>query len=195
MWSTIVTVVVAGWNCLPQFAIALKFSAALINFITAVTLLVQRLRRWSRRHASATDRRLIHPAVYCQSGNRRRSVVLVLAPLDLIVLVTLSSWPDGTHGYQLLQAVRADHDANVATTSLYRGIRGLLDRGLIAEVALAAGEDPRRRRYQVTAAGLQAAKAEQQRLLRLFATSPRLAGAASPRLARTTSPRLAGVPS
>jgi DNA-binding PadR family transcriptional regulator len=119
----------------------------------------------------------------------------VLGPLDLIILVTLSSWPDGTHGYQLLQAVRAEHDPDVATTSLYRAIRGLLDRGLIAEVALAPGEDPRRRRYQVTGAGFEAAKTERTRLLRLFATSPRLAGVTSPRLARATSPRLAGVTS
>jgi hypothetical protein len=77
----------------------------------------------------------------------------------------------------LLQTARADHDSKVATTSLYRCIRGLLDRDLITEVALAPGEDARRRRYQVTAAGLVAARTEHARLLRLFAASPRLAGA------------------
>jgi DNA-binding PadR family transcriptional regulator len=101
----------------------------------------------------------------------------MLAPLDLVILVALSRTDDGTHGYDLLQSVRAEHAPGVATTSLYRALRHLLDRGLIAEVALAPGEDARRRRYHVTATGLAAVAGERRRLLDLFASSPRLAGA------------------
>jgi DNA-binding PadR family transcriptional regulator len=101
----------------------------------------------------------------------------MLAPLDLVVVVTLSRTADGTHGYDLLQTVRAEHGAEVATTSLYRTLRHLLDRGLVAEVPLAPGEDARRRRYRVTDAGVAAAAAERARLVTLFASSPRLAEA------------------
>jgi DNA-binding PadR family transcriptional regulator len=103
----------------------------------------------------------------------------MLAPLDLVVVVTLSRTPDGTHGYDLLQTVRAEHDAAVATTSLYRVLRHLLDRGLVAEIPLDPGEDARRHRYRVTDAGIAAATAERVRLATLFASSPRLAGAHS----------------
>jgi DNA-binding PadR family transcriptional regulator len=101
----------------------------------------------------------------------------MLAPLDLVVVVTLSRTPDGTHGYDLLQTVRAEHGSAVATTSLYRSLRQLLDRGLVAEVPHEPDEDARRRRYRVTDAGLAAAMAERARLATLFASSPRLAGA------------------
>ena len=100
----------------------------------------------------------------------------MLPPLDLVVLVTLSRTPDGTHGYDLLQIVRAEHGSAVATTSLYRTLRQLLGRGLVTEVALEPEEDPRRRRYRVTDAGLAAAATERTRLATLFASSPRLAG-------------------
>jgi DNA-binding PadR family transcriptional regulator len=101
----------------------------------------------------------------------------MLSALDLVIVVTLAGAERGTHGYDLLQTVRSGHDPAVATTSLYRAIRSLLDRGLIAEAALEDGEDQRRRRYRITDAGLAAAAAERRRLERLFTGAPRLAGA------------------
>jgi DNA-binding PadR family transcriptional regulator len=101
----------------------------------------------------------------------------MLAPLDLVIVVTLSRIQDGTHGYDLLQTVRAEQGSAIATTTLYRALRHLLERGLVAEVPLDQGEDPRRRRYRVTDAGVAAATAERIRLATLFASSPRLAGA------------------
>ena len=101
----------------------------------------------------------------------------MLAPLDLVVLVTLSRRSQGTHGYDLLQTLRDEHEIDAATTSLYRSLRQLLDRGLIIEAEPMPGDDPRRRRYSITSAGSQAVAMEQKRLTRLFRTFVRPARA------------------
>src|SRR5690349_1648413 len=93
----------------------------------------------------------------------------MLAPLDLVVLVTLSRRPNGSHGYDLLQTVRDEHGVDVATTSLYRALRQLLERDLVAETEPEPGEDARRRRYRITPAGADAVAAERTRLTKLFA--------------------------
>jgi DNA-binding PadR family transcriptional regulator len=101
----------------------------------------------------------------------------VLAPLDLVVLVALTRHPNGTHGYDLLHTMRDTYGVDAATTSLYRALRQQLERGLVAEVALEEGADPRRRCYRITAAGVEAVSAERTRLMRLFDGTPRSAGA------------------
>lgn len=102
----------------------------------------------------------------------------MLAPLDLVVLVTLSQASRGSsHGYDLLHTIREEHGIDAATTSLYRALRQLLERELLVEVPLQAGDDPRRRRYRITAAGMAAVSAEQARLNRLFAGRLRATGA------------------
>jgi len=103
----------------------------------------------------------------------------MLSATDIVVLVTLSRSAEGCHGYELLQTARVEQGTALATTTLYRCLRGLLERGLVEETELAPGEDERRRRYRVNAAGLAAARAEGTRLKRLFASSPRLAGVLS----------------
>jgi DNA-binding PadR family transcriptional regulator len=103
----------------------------------------------------------------------------MVSATDVVVLVTLSRNAEGCHGYELLRTVRTEQGTALATTTLYRCLRGLLERGLIDEVELAPGEDERRRRYRINAAGLTAARVEATRLKRLFASSPLLAGVLS----------------
>ena len=56
--------------------------------------------------------------------------------------------------------------------TLYRAISRLLEAGLIAEIATPRGEDPDRRRYyQMTRAGRQAATIESRRLARQLETA------------------------
>jgi DNA-binding PadR family transcriptional regulator len=102
----------------------------------------------------------------------------MLAPLDLVVLVTLTQASHrSAHGYDLLQTIRESHGIDAATTSLYRALRQLRARGLLDEVPLRAGDDPRRRRYRITTAGIAAVAAERARLIRLFGSRLRATGA------------------
>jgi membrane protein implicated in regulation of membrane protease activity len=50
MWSAIDVNIQTVWELLPAVTVALQFGTALIGFIVAVTVLVRRVRRRSRRH-------------------------------------------------------------------------------------------------------------------------------------------------
>jgi len=77
-----------------------------------------------------------------------------LSPQVLQVLLSVSQAP--MHGYAIIQDVRARTDGQMALTAstLYDALARLLDAGLIRETAPPSDDlDPRRRYYELTAAG------------------------------------------
>jgi DNA-binding PadR family transcriptional regulator len=87
---------------------------------------------------------------------------LPLTPVAFEVLLALADEP--RHGYAILQAVEGRLAAvlPLRTGTLYRALAGLLDAGLITEVA--APGDARRRVYRLTPLGRDVLKAEAERL-------------------------------
>jgi DNA-binding PadR family transcriptional regulator len=108
----------------------------------------------------------------------------MLKPIALHVLLALADRE--SHGYAVMQAIRAqsDGEVEVTTASFYRHLARLLDEGLVAETSGPGRDDPRRGAYyRLTPRGRQALAAEQQRLAALVARmkkvrlTPRKAGA------------------
>ncbi len=93
---------------------------------------------------------------------------LPLHPLEARILVVLTEGP--AHGYRLVQAIEA-RDSNWTTilpANLYRRVRALSNRGLIAPVADA--DAPRgRRSFRLTPLGRAVAQAEAARMRDLLA--------------------------
>ena len=93
-------------------------------------------------------------------------------PLSVPVFQILLSLSDQDfHGYAIIQDIRARTDAEVELTAstLYAAIKRLLDERLIVEVESrppAEGDDPRRRYYRITPAGLEVVRLEAARLER-----------------------------
>ena len=88
------------------------------------------------------------------------------------VLVALA---DGqSHGYAILKDVEqlTGGDVRLSTGTLYGIIKRLLADGLVREQA---GDDPRRRSYQLTAFGRDVARAEAERLEQTLAIAKRKA--------------------
>jgi DNA-binding PadR family transcriptional regulator len=96
-------------------------------------------------------------------------------PLKPAVFYILLALADGDHhGYAVMQAVRGRSGGRVAmhTGSFYRHLAGLLEAGLVAEVAgraTAKSKDPRRGvSYRLTPAGRRSIEAERLRLVELL---------------------------
>lgn len=89
---------------------------------------------------------------------------LPLHPLELRILLALGS--ETRHGYALVKEVEgASQGKAVFPANLYRRIRDLLRKGLVAETAAPPGASPERRKYfLVTALGRSVARAEVSRL-------------------------------
>jgi DNA-binding PadR family transcriptional regulator len=97
------------------------------------------------------------------------------APLKPAVFYILLALVDGdSHGYAVMQAVRERSGGRLAmqTGSFYRHLAGLLETGLVAEVAgsaTAKSKDPRRGvSYRLTQAGRTTIEAERERLVELL---------------------------
>lgn len=88
-----------------------------------------------------------------------------LAPRDLLILSVLSEGP--LHGYGIIQAVRERSESGVLLdpANLYRVLHRMRRDDWIRDVA---GEDDRKRRYEVTPLGQRLLKAEVDRLRRLL---------------------------
>ena len=95
---------------------------------------------------------------------RPSSSPLPLTPVAFEILLALARHE--LHGYAILQAVesRVRQVLPLRTGTLYRALARLLDDGLIAEAAPAAGDDERRRTDRITAHGREIARAEARRL-------------------------------
>jgi DNA-binding PadR family transcriptional regulator len=98
--------------------------------------------------------------------------VPALSPQVFQILLSLADGP--LHGYAMIQTIhkRAGDEFRLTASTLYDAIARLLDRGWIVETAArdhADDQDSRRRYYQLTAAGREAAKGEARRLEGLIA--------------------------
>ena len=95
-----------------------------------------------------------------------------LPPLtDLAFSVLLALKDEELHGYALVKRLRAlDGRASLRTGTVYAALARLQDDGLVMDVdhSFADGEDVRRRYYQITDPGLQAARAEAERLSKIL---------------------------
>ena len=98
------------------------------------------------------------------------SQVAAPTPPEFSILLALA---DGErHGYEIMLTIARDSlgGGRVGPTTLYRSIRRLLEKGLIAESDERPDprlDDQRRRYYRLTPRGLDAARAETARLRRL----------------------------
>jgi DNA-binding PadR family transcriptional regulator len=105
---------------------------------------------------------------------RAQSSSLTLPEFQILLALT-----DGErHGYDIMLAIARDSDgaARLGPTTLYRSIRGLLQARLIEESDQRpdpAVDDQRRRYYELTESGLEAARLEADRLRRLLAIADR----------------------
>jgi DNA-binding PadR family transcriptional regulator len=93
-----------------------------------------------------------------------------LSPQVFLILLSLAE--EDRHGYAIIQDVaqRTEGEVELTASTLYAALKRLLDAGWIAErMSKPKGEkdDPRRRYYELTAAGRLAARAEARRLERL----------------------------
>jgi DNA-binding PadR family transcriptional regulator len=94
------------------------------------------------------------------------------APLSTPVFqILLSLVGEALHGYAIIQDVaeRTDGEVRLTASTLYDAVKRLLDAGWIAELATpprGVKDDPRRRYYRITRAGLAAVRAEAARLER-----------------------------
>ena len=95
------------------------------------------------------------------------------APLSpQVFLILLSLADENRHGYAIIQDVaeRTEGEMQLTASTLYAALKRLLDAGWIAERAAKPKpekDDPRRRYYELTAIGRQAARVEARRLERL----------------------------
>ena len=97
---------------------------------------------------------------------------LPLKPVDLQLLLALAQGEQ--HGYALVQAIADATDGliHLDPGNLYRVIKRLLERGLVAESErrAVAPSDERRRYYRITGLGKRVLAAEIVRLQRLVAS-------------------------
>lgn len=89
-----------------------------------------------------------------------------LTPLSAAILFALA---DGaSHGYAIIREIEAITDGEMRpnTGSMYLALHRLVEDGLIVE-ATVRGEDARRRHYELSELGREAARAEARRLAQL----------------------------
>ena len=102
-----------------------------------------------------------------ESGGPAPEELLPLHPFELRILLVLAKGP--AHGYPIIQAIE-ERDGSwkrVLPANLYRRLRDMLARGLVAEVDPPVGspDDERgRRTFALTELGRQVALAETRRL-------------------------------
>lgn len=106
----------------------------------------------------------------------REPAWLPLKPLELLILVVLSDGP--RHGYGMVQAIAEETAGAVRLIpgNLYRVLKRLMDRGLLAPASRRAVpelDDQRRRYYRLTALGRRTAAIEVGRLESLVAAARR----------------------
>jgi len=94
---------------------------------------------------------------------------LPLHPLEFRILLILMEEP--AHGYAIVQEIEVREKSlpSIYPGNLYRRIRDLRSKGLIADAAPEEGErnDPRRRYFHVTRLGREVGQAEAERLRNL----------------------------
>lgn len=105
--------------------------------------------------------------------------LLPLTAGDFHILLALAG--GDLHGYAIMQAVQrlSEGSVRLGPGTLYRLLKVLLDRGLIAESGERpdpAHDDERRRYYRLTDFGQQVARAETRRLTRLVAQAHTVPG-------------------
>ena len=96
-----------------------------------------------------------------------------MTPLTFQILLALAG-VDHLHGYGMIKEIeaRGGDSAVPSTGALYLALQRLEEEQMIAEVpSRELGEDRRRRHYQITRKGREAAKVESQRLAVLVATA------------------------
>jgi DNA-binding PadR family transcriptional regulator len=93
--------------------------------------------------------------------------LLPLHPLEFRILLVLLEGPN--HGYEIVRSIEAVERAGaVYPANLYRRIRDLLAKELVAEAGSPRGREDTRRRYlEVTPLGRRVARAEAVRLQEL----------------------------
>jgi DNA-binding PadR family transcriptional regulator len=100
----------------------------------------------------------------------RRRPAAETAPLTVPVFQILLSLSDRElHGYAIIRDVRerTGGEVDLTASTLYAALKRLLDAGHVEELDDRPDEDdPRRRYYRITPAGLARARAEAARLLR-----------------------------
>jgi DNA-binding PadR family transcriptional regulator len=85
----------------------------------------------------------------------------------MAILLALMAAPK--HGYALMSDVEAQAGRRPGTGTLYAALDRLTDAGLIRDAAeVVDAEDARRKHFAITPAGVQAARAEAVRLLRVL---------------------------
>lgn len=90
-----------------------------------------------------------------------------LTAAELHIALALAKGP--AHGYLLMQRVSQIGDgAQVGAATMYRTLRRMLADGLVGQSPQQAGQDERRRSYQLTSAGLRALASEGRRMAALI---------------------------
>ncbi len=94
---------------------------------------------------------------------------LALPPAEFRILLALLDGPKHGHGIKLDVRHRTEGQVNLGPGTLYGAIKRLVKRGWIFEVERPAdSEDERRRYYQITGDGRQAAAREARRMAELI---------------------------
>ena len=93
-----------------------------------------------------------------------------MRPVEFEILLSLAA--GARHGYAIIQDIeaRGDDAVRVETGTLYRALQRLVERGLVVPTEPTRAEpddDARRRYYDITPAGRNAATTEAHRLARL----------------------------
>lgn len=98
---------------------------------------------------------------------------LPLHPLEFRILLVLLDGP--SYGTRIVEHIEAaeGHRMTLYPANLYRRIRELLARGLLAEAPAPPGSDPRRTYLRITGAGRSVARAEAHRLRELVGEAVR----------------------
>ncbi|HZU26507.1 MAG TPA: PadR family transcriptional regulator [Bryobacteraceae bacterium] len=92
---------------------------------------------------------------------------LPLSPAALHILLSLAG--EARHGYGIMQDVAAQSDGRykLGPGTLYDNLQKLMAQRLVEERPRPAGEDPRRRYYQLTSLGREVLEADVGRLERV----------------------------
>jgi DNA-binding PadR family transcriptional regulator len=96
--------------------------------------------------------------------------LLPLPPVTFHILLALAD--EDRHGYAIIKEVsqRTRGELTLSAGTLYRSIHRMLEQGLVVELRERPApeeDDERRRYYQITKFGIEAAKAESRRLAQL----------------------------
>ena len=98
---------------------------------------------------------------------------LPLHPFEMRILMALTEGP--SYGTRIVEEIeeRVGRREKIYPANLYRRVRDLLKRGLVAEASAPEGADPRRTYVQLTPLGAAVARAEARRLRELVEDAAR----------------------